>query len=162
MSLPTRFNQSCHLLYSFRWFPRGFFPSIIASVQQCVTGYEISFLSLIMAMIHIARLTFYLLLAKLYLATKSQQPIDYDYKNALRVLVSYLKKLESLFTVKIWNFILFMFWSHHEGNSHTELILWMSTSYFGCISGKQRVGSPSSTEAEIIATWLADVLKNLI
>jgi hypothetical protein len=35
----------------------------------------------------------------------------------------------------------------------------MGTSYLGCKSGKQRVGSPSSTDAEIIAT--ADGLKNL-
>ena len=35
----------------------------------------------------------------------------------------------------------------------------MGTSYLGCKSSKQRVGSPSSTDAEIIAT--ADGLKNL-
>jgi len=40
--------------------------------------------------------------------------------------------------------------THHHGNSHTCWILKMDTSYLGCKSGKQRVGSPSSTD-EIIA-----------
>ena len=35
----------------------------------------------------------------------------------------------------------------------------MDQSYLGCKSGKQRVGSPSSTGAEIIATL--DALKNI-
>ena len=49
--------------------------------------------------------------------------------------------------------------SHHDGNSHTGWILKMEQSYLGCKSGKQRVGSPSSTDAEIIAT--SNALKNL-
>ena len=39
---------------------------------------------------------------------------------------------------------------HHDGNSHTGWILKMRKSYLGYKSGKQRVGSPSSTDAEII------------
>jgi hypothetical protein len=49
--------------------------------------------------------------------------------------------------------------SHHNGKSHTGWIMKMGTSYLGCKSGKQRVGSPSSTDAEIIAT--ADGFKNI-
>ena len=49
--------------------------------------------------------------------------------------------------------------SHKDGHSHTGWILRMGQSYLGCKSSKQRVGSPSSTDAEIIAT--ADAAKNL-
>ena len=49
--------------------------------------------------------------------------------------------------------------SHHDGNSHTGWTLKMGTSYLGCKSDKQRMGSPSSTDAEIIAT--GDGLENL-
>jgi len=49
--------------------------------------------------------------------------------------------------------------SHHDGNSHTGWIVKMGTSYLECKSVKQRVRSPSLTDAEIIAT--ADGLKNL-
>jgi len=41
---------------------------------------------------------------------------------------------------------------HLDGNIHTGWILKMGTSYLGCKSGKQRVGSTLSTDAEIIAT----------
>ena len=45
------------------------------------------------------------------------------------------------------------------GNSHAGWVLKMGQSYLGCNSGKLRVGSPYSTDAEIIAT--SDALKNL-
>ena len=126
---------------------------------------RIKYLSLIMAMMYIARLTRPdILLSISYLATKSQQPTDADYKNALRVL-SYLKET-STYGIKIhcqelrFHLHCDASWaSHHDGNSHTGWILKMGTSYLGCKSSKQRVGSPSSTDAEIIAT--ADGLKNL-
>jgi hypothetical protein len=114
---------------------------------------------------YIARLTRPdILLTISYLATKSQQPTDIDHKNALRVL-SYLKETSN-YGIKIncqemrlhlhcdasWA-------SHRDGNSHTGWILKLGQSYLGCKSSKQRVGSPSSTDAELIAT--ADGLKNL-
>ena len=49
--------------------------------------------------------------------------------------------------------------SHHDGSSHTGWILKLGKSFLGSKSSKLRVGSPSSTDAEIIAT--VDGLKNL-
>ena len=49
--------------------------------------------------------------------------------------------------------------SSNVQNSHTGWIFKMSQSYLGCKSGKQRVGSPSSTDAKNFVT--SDALKNL-
>jgi hypothetical protein len=116
-----------------------------------------------MAMMYIARLTRPdVLLTISYLANKSQQPTEVDYKNALRVL-SYLKETQN-YGIKIHcqEFRLLhcdSSWAFHHGNSHTRWILKLGQSYLGCKSSKQRVGSLSSTDAEIIAT--ANSLKNL-
>jgi hypothetical protein len=126
---------------------------------------RIKYLSLIMAMMYVARLTRPdVLLAISFLATKSQQPTDADYNNALRVLAYLKSTLNYGIVVNCTELKMHMHcdasWaSHHDGNSHTGWILKMGKSYLGCKSGKQRVGSPSSTDAEIIAT--SDALKNL-
>jgi len=126
---------------------------------------RIKYLSLIMAMMYVARLTRPdILLSISFLATKSQQPTDADYNNALRVL-AYLKSTSNYgIIIKCQELKLHIHcdasWaSHHDGNSHTGWLVKMGQSYLGCKSGKQRVGSPSSTDAEIIAT--SDALKNL-
>jgi hypothetical protein len=118
-----------------------------------------------MAMMYIARLTRPdVLLSISYLATKAQNPTDVDHQNALRVL-SYLKETSNYgIQVHCQELRLHLHcdasWaSHRDGNSHTGWILKLGESYIGCKSGKQRVGSPSSTDAEIIAT--SDGLKNL-
>jgi hypothetical protein len=118
-----------------------------------------------MAMMYIARLTRPdILLAVSYLSTKSQQPTEGDYKNALRIL-SYLQEtLNYGLQIHCTELRLHLHcdasWaSHRDGNSHTGWILKLGQSYLGCKSSKQRVGSPSSTDAEIIAT--CDGLKNL-
>ena len=118
-----------------------------------------------MVMIYTTRLTRPdILLAISYLATKSQQPIEEDYKNVLRVL-SNLKETSTYgITIHCQELKFHLHcdasWtSHRDGNSHTGWILKMGTCYLGCKSGKQRVGSLSSTDAELIAT--ADGLKNL-
>ena len=126
---------------------------------------RIKFLSIIMSIMYLARLSRPdLLLATAYLATKAQRPKEGDHKAALRI-ISYIKttinhgiKIDCkqlkfhLHSDASWA-------SHHDGSSHTGWILKMGESFLGSKSSKQRIGSPSSTDAEIIAT--VDGLKNL-
>ena len=126
---------------------------------------RIKFLSIIMAIMYIARLSRPdLLLATAYLATKAQHPKEGDHKAALRI-ISYMKATINhgiqiscqelkfhLHCDASWS-------SHHDGSSHARWILKMENSFLGSKSSKQRIGSPSSTDAEIIAT--VDGLKNL-
>jgi hypothetical protein len=126
---------------------------------------RIKYLSLIMSIMYLARLSRPdLLLATAYLATKAQHPKEGDYKAALRI-VSYIKNTIN-HGIKI-NCTELQFhlhcdasWSsHHDGSSHSGWVLFLGNSYLGSKSSKQRIGSPSSTDAEIIST--ADGLKNL-
>ena len=118
-----------------------------------------------MSIMYLARLSRPdLLLATAYLATKAQHPKEGDYKAALRI-VSYIKNTIN-HGIKI-NCTELQFhlhcdasWSsHHDGSSHSGWVLFLGNSYLGSKSSKQRIGSPSSTDAEIIST--ADGLKNL-
>ena len=126
---------------------------------------RIKFLSIIMAIMYIARLSRPdLLLATAYLATKAQHPKEGDHKAALRI-ISYMKATIN-HGIKIscqelkFHLHCDASWaSHHDGSSHTGWILKMGNSFLGSKSSKQRMGSPSSTDAEIIAT--VDGLKNL-
>ena len=100
-----------------------------------------------------------------FLASKSQQPTDADYNNALRVLANLKSTLNYGMVIQYTELKIHLHcdasqWaSHHDGNCHAGWILKMGKSYLSCKSGKQRVGSPSSTDAEIIA--ISDALKNL-
>ena len=126
---------------------------------------RIKFLSIIMAIMYIAGLSRPdLLLATAYLATKAQHPKEGDHKAALRI-ISYIKATIN-HGIKIscqelkFHLHCDASWaSHHDGSSHTGWILKMGHSFLGSKSSKQRIGSPSSTDAEIIAT--VDGLKNL-
>jgi len=102
-------------------------------------------------------------LAISFLATKSQQPTDADDNNALRVLAYLKSTLNYGIIIQCTELKLHLHcdasWaSPHDGNSHAGWILKMVKSYLGCKSGKQRVGSPSFTDAEIIA--ISDALRN--
>ena len=126
---------------------------------------RIKFLSIIMSIMYLARLSRPdLLLATAYLATKAQHPKEGDHKAALRI-ISYIKSTINhgiKIDCKQLKFHLHCdaSWaSHHDGSSHTGWILKMGESFLGSKSSKQRIGSPSSTDAEIIAT--VDGLKNL-
>ena len=126
---------------------------------------RILFLSIIMAIMYLARLSRPdVLLATAFLATKAQNPTEGHHRAALRI-ISYLKATIT-HGIKIncqelrFHLHCDASWaSHHDGSSHTGWILKMGESFLGSKSSKQRVGSPSSTDAEIIST--VDGLKNL-
>ena len=118
-----------------------------------------------MAIIYVARLTRPdVHITTAYLATKAQHPKEGDYKAALRI-ISYLHGTTSYGIVVNCRELKFHLhcdasWaSHHDGSSHTEWVLKLGESFLGSKSSKQRVGSPSSADAEIIST--VDGLKNL-
>jgi len=126
---------------------------------------RIKYLSIIMAIMYLARLSRPdVLLATAYLATKAQHPTEGDHRAALRI-VSYLNQtINHGIKIKCTELKFHLHcdasWaSHHDGSSHTGWILKLGESFLGSKSSKQRVGSPSSTDAEIIAT--VDGLKNL-
>ena len=126
---------------------------------------RIKYLSIIMSIMYLARLSRPdVLLATAYLATKSQHPNEGDHKAALRI-ISYLKStINHGIQIKCTQFRFHLHcdasWaSHHDGSSHTGWILKLGESYLASKSSKQRVGSSSSTDAEIIST--VDGLKTL-
>jgi hypothetical protein len=126
---------------------------------------RISFLSIIMAIMYLARLSRPdVLLATAFLATKAQNPTEGDHRAALRI-ISYLKAtINHGIKINCQELRLHLHcdasWaSHHDGRSHTGWILKLGESFLGSKSSKQRVGSSSSTDAEIIAT--VDGLKNV-
>jgi len=113
---------------------------------------------------YVARLTRPdVVLATAYLATKAQHPKEGDYKAALRI-ISYLHGTTSHGIVVNCRELKFHLhcdasWASHHDGSHTGWVLKLGDSFLGSKSSKQRVGSPSSTDAEIIST--VDGLKNL-
>jgi len=113
-----------------------------------------------MAIMYLARLT---RPDTSYLATKAQQPTEGDHRSALRI-VSYLNEtighgIKIHCTELKFQLHCDSSWaSHHVGSSHTGWIFKLGESFLGSKSSKQR-GSPSSTDAEIIAT--VNGLKNL-
>ena len=118
-----------------------------------------------MAIMYIARLSRPdLLLATAYLATKAQHRKEGDHKAALRI-ISYMEaKINHGIKISCQELKFYLHcdasWaSHHDGSSHTGWILKMGHSFLGSKSSKQRIDSPSSTNAEIIAS--VDGLKNL-
>jgi len=101
-------------------------------------------------------------LATAYLTTKAQHPKGVIIK---RRIISYLKGTTSYGIVvnccelkfhlhcdASWVF-------HHDGSSHNRWVLKLGESFLGSKSSKQRVGSPSPTDGEIIS--IVDGLKNL-
>ena len=99
-----------------------------------------------------------------FLATKYQNPTNADNNNALRILAYLKSTLNYGIIIQCTELKLHLHsdasWaSHHDRNSHTGWILKMGKSYLGCKSDEQMVGSPVSTDAEIIAT--SDALKNM-
>ena len=98
------------------------------------------------------------LLATAYLATKSQHSKEGDHKAVLRI-IAYIKiTINHGIKINCKKLRLHLHcdasWaSHHDGSSHTGWILkTLGESYIGSRSSKQRIGSPSSTDAEIIST----------
>lgn len=136
-----------------------------------------SFLSIVMSLMYIARLTRPdILLAVTYLATRAQHPTETDMAKIHRVL-RYLKGTTELgVTIHCEDLRLHChcdasYGSHPNGSSHTGYVVSMGStkSYVHARSGKQKTASLSSTDAEVIAlvdclkvvVWLRDLLQEL-
>jgi hypothetical protein len=126
------------------------------------------FLSIVMSLMYIARLTRPdILLPVTYLATRSHYATKMDWDKLIRIL-RYLKQNSNLgITVKCEELQLYChcdasYGIHKEGRSHTGFVIYMgyTNSYVFAKSSKQKIGSTSSTDAEIIA--LVDSLKVLV
>jgi hypothetical protein len=132
------------------------------------------YLSLVMKLMYLARLTRPdILFSVSYLATKSQNPTSQDWKDAIRI-VKYLNGTQSHgIHINCSNLDIFAhcdasYGTHHDGKGHTGFILSVGNtfSYLHARSVKQKIGSISSTDAEIIATksccqmikWIREIL----
>jgi hypothetical protein len=135
------------------------------------------YLSVVMSLMYIARLTRPdILLPVTYLASRSHYATVNDWEKLMRVL-RYLKSTPKLgITINCTGLQLHChcdasFSTHGDGRSHTGFVIYLgdSLSYIHAKSNKQKVGSTSSTDAEIIALvdsmkvvgWLKRVLMEL-
>jgi hypothetical protein len=126
------------------------------------------YLSIVMSLMYIARLTRPdILLPVTYLASRSHYATGDDWEKLMRVLL-YLKGTPKLgITINCSGLQLHChcdasFGTHGDGRSHTGFAIYLgpTLSYLHAKSNKQKVGSTSSTDAEIIA--LVDSMKVLI
>jgi hypothetical protein len=127
-----------------------------------------AFLSIVMSLMYLARLTRPdILLAVTYLATKGHNPSKQDLKKLHRVL-RYLKGTIDLgVTIHCTDMQIYChcdasYGAHANGTSHTGFVISIGAegSYLHARSAKQKVGSVSSTDAEVIA--LVDCLKMVV
>ena len=135
------------------------------------------YLSLVMKLMYLARLTRPdILFSVSYLATKSQNPTLQNYNDAIRV-VRYLLGTSS-YDIHIhcvdWNLYAHCdasYGTHHDGKRQSGFIFSLGStySYLFARSIKQKVGSLSSTDAEILAArsctqmlaWIQDLMHEL-
>jgi hypothetical protein len=126
------------------------------------------YLSVVMSLMYIARLTRPdILLPVTYLATKSHSPVNSDWNKLVRVL-RYLKGTPTDgITVNCTELQLHChcdasYGLHPDGRSHTGFVVFMGRngSYVHAKSNKQKTGSTSSTDAEVIA--LVDCMKVMV
>ena len=127
-----------------------------------------NFLSIVMSLMYIARLTRPdIILPVSYLATRAHICTQEDWIKLIRVL-RYLKGTKTRgITIKcedptLWCHCDASYAVHHDGRSHTGFVIYMGKhlSYVLTKSTKQKTGSLSSTDAEIIA--LVDALKVIV
>jgi hypothetical protein len=135
------------------------------------------FLSVVMSLMYIARLTRPdILLPVTFLASRSHYATTVDWLKLIRVL-RYLRGTPKMgITIKCSDLQLFChcdasYGVHADGRSHTGFVIYMGemASYVHAKSNKQKTGSTSSTDAEIIAlvdsmkvcVWLKNVLTEL-
>jgi hypothetical protein len=126
------------------------------------------FLSLTMTLMFLARLTRPdILLSTSFAATKSHNPTQNNYGNVQRI-VSYLSGTKdyglhlNCTDLNVHAFADASYASHADGSSHSAyfVTVGMNLSFIMARSIKQRIGSTSSTEAEIIAT--TECLKDIL
>jgi hypothetical protein len=132
------------------------------------------FLSVVMSLMYIARLTRPdILLPVSYLATRAHIATKQDWQKLIKVL-RYLRDFPNDgITIKCEELQLYAhcdasYTVHQDGRSHTGFVIYMggNCSYILAKSCKQKVGATSSTDAEIIAlvdclkvaTWLKNIL----
>jgi hypothetical protein len=135
------------------------------------------YLGLIMTLMYLARLTRPdILLAVTYLATRSHQANDVDVRHVYRI-ISYLEATQNdgvtihCTDLQIHVLCDASFAVHADGRGHTGFIVGMgeSCSYIHARSGKQKLASLSSTDAEVIgmiealkmSVWLRNLLTEL-
>jgi hypothetical protein len=135
------------------------------------------YLSLVMKLMYLARLTRPdILFSVTYLATKSQYPTSKDWKDAIRI-VKYLYGTQTYgihvncTSLDMYAHCDASYGTHADGKGHTGFILSIGNtlSYLHARSVKQKVGSLSSTDAEIIATrsccqiikWIREILREI-
>jgi hypothetical protein len=135
------------------------------------------FLSLIMSLMYLARLTRPdILLPVTFLATRTQSVTERDYQHAMRIL-SYLSTTMDIgITINCTDLQLYDICDashivHTDGKGHTGYILALGStlSYLHGRSGKQKLVSQSSTEAELIAAveslkmavWIRNIITEL-
>lgn len=117
------------------------------------------YLSITMKIMYLARMTRPdLLFATTYLASKCQNPTSHHYKQVIRLIryIRYTKDQVLHIHCDDLNSYLYTdasYASHSDGRSHTGYVLTLGNnrSYLHAVSVKQKVGSSSSTDAEIIA-----------
>jgi hypothetical protein len=135
------------------------------------------YLSMIMKLMYLARLTRPdILYTVTYLATKSQNPTKRDWMNGLRV-IKYLNGTRThgihinCIDLNTYAHCDASYASHPDGRGHSGYIfsIGKSFSYVHAKSGKQKVGTASSTDAEIVAAkecckmiaWIRNVIREL-
>jgi hypothetical protein len=135
------------------------------------------YLGLVMKLMYLARLTRPdILFSVTYLATKCQYPTTEDWKKCQRI-IQYLNGTKmygihiNCTNVDTYAHCDASYASHSDGKSHTGYIfsIGRNHSYIHASSMKQKVGSASSTDAEIIATkqcckyivWIKNIISEL-
>jgi hypothetical protein len=133
------------------------------------------YLSIIMKMMYLARITRPdLLFSVTHLASRCSSPTVYDYKQVIRIIRYIRYTRHYVLHIHCDNLSTYLnsdasYASHSDGRSQTGFVLCIGTSYIHAVSLKQKVGSSSSTDAEIIALqssvkylkWIRQVLYEL-
>jgi hypothetical protein len=133
------------------------------------------YMGLVMTLMYIARLTRPdVLMATTYLATRSHCATPTDWRYCMKI-AKYLQETPDLGLVLHCTSLQVNIWAdasyavHHDGKGHTGYIIYLGDSYVHARSGKQKLQSTSSTDAEVIAAveavktavWLREILREL-
>jgi hypothetical protein len=141
------------------------------SIEDGVSRTE--YMGLVMTLMYIARLTRPdVLMATTYLATRSHCATPTDWRYYMKI-AKYLQETPDLGLVLHCASLQVNIWAdasyavHHDGKGHTGYIIYLGDSH--ARSGKQKLQSTSSTDAEVIAAveamqtamWLREILREL-
>jgi hypothetical protein len=163
--LPVNESRKCKTPQTEDLFNNNFEDSSIELASRLDENFSKKFLSIVMSLMYIARLTRPdILLPVSYLATRSHIATKEDWEKLLRVLRYLRDSQKTIITIKCEELQLYChcdasYGVHQDGRSHTGYMIYMgkNLSYVLSKSCKQKTGSTSSTDAEVIA--LVDCLK---